>query len=240
MKDPNLPATLQYSHTERILVALDCIVFGFENNQLKILLVKRDLEPESGAWSLMGDFLRQRENLDDAAKRVLHQLTGLEDVYMEQLHTFGNTDRDPVERTLSVAYFALIKTQNLDNELARSHSAKWFSLDQIPELIFDHQDMVDAARERLKFQASHHPIGFELLPKKFTIPQLHQLYEAIFNNEIDKRNFSRKVLSMNILTKTNEKQKGFSKRGAFYYTFEKSNYDSLIQSGSSFFVKVLK
>ncbi|MGR3808874.1 NUDIX hydrolase [Jiulongibacter sp. NS-SX5] len=207
----------QYGKQTKCLVALDSIIFGFDGTKLKLLLVKRGIEESKNVWSLMGGWLQPDESLDEAASRILQALTGLTDVYLEQLTVFGKPDRDPIERTVAVTYFALINVEDYDSFELGNYHAEWFDLDQLPELLFDHKEMVDNAILRLRNKAAFHPVGFELLPEKFTIPQLQKLYEAIFNTEFDKRNFSRRILSSGLLTKLNEKQKGFSKKGAFLY-----------------------
>jgi 8-oxo-dGTP diphosphatase len=222
-----------YPHTKRILVAIDCIIFGFDQNDLKLLLTKRSFQPEKGKWSLIGGFVKENESLDDATKRILFKLTGLRNIFMEEVKVFSGVDRDPVERTISVAYYALIKI-NENLKLSAEYGAHWFSINEIPELIFDHRDMVDAAHQKLKSVAKHQPIGFELLPKKLTIPQLRRLYEAIYQEEFDKRNFSRKILAMNMLEKLNEKDKSSSKKGAYLYRFDKKQYRELIRKGFNF------
>lgn len=232
--------TEQYKNHDRILVALDCIIFGFDRSGLKLLLIKRDFEPEKGKWSLMGGFLDRDEGLDDAADRILHKLTGLKNVYLEQLYGFGEVDRDPVERTISIAYCALINIRSHDKELMDKYSARWFPIDDLPDLIFDHNEMVKAAKSRLKYRASHEPVGFELLPEKFTMPELQILYEGIYETELDKRNFRRRILSMDILTKTNEKQKKYSKKGAFLYKFNEDKYEEKVDQGDSLTFKPIK
>ena len=227
----------QYQHGDRIAVALDCIIFGFDHEGLKLLLVKRDLEPERGRWALMGGLLHKHESLEGAAQRVLHQLTGLKDIYLEQLHAFGAVDRDPVERTVSVAYYALINIRQHDQELMEQYEARWFPANEVPALIFDHGEMVDAARERLRHQASYQPIGFELLPEKFTMPELQRLYEAIYDMPLDKRNFHRRILSMHILQRLDEKQKGTSKKGAYLYQFNQDKYHQMVKKGFTFVFK---
>ena len=215
---------LKYTHQTPILVAIDCIVFGFDGDKLKLLLVQRAIEPEKDRWSLMGGFVQAGESLNLAANNVLKKLTGLEGVYLEQLQTFGEVDRDPTERTLSVAYFALIDIHKYEQQLSTSYHAEWFELDKIPDLIFDHNEMVLTARKRLRYKAALHPILFELLPEKFTIPQLQSLYEGIYDNVFDKRNFSRKILSTGLLIKLGDKDKHNSKKGAFYYKLDKGKY----------------
>lgn len=215
-----------YKGHDRILVALDCIIFGFDRKKLKLLLIKRDFEPEKGNWSLMGGFLQRDESLDEAAHRILHKLTGLGNIYLEQLHGFGEIDRDPVERTISIAYYALINIHDHDEDLVTDYDAQWFDIEDVPDLIFDHNRMVKAAKSRLRHKAATQPVGFELLPDKFTLPELQQLYEAIYETELDKRNFRRRILSMNVLEKTSEKQKKYSKKGAYLYKFDESKYKS--------------
>lgn len=223
----------RYPQADHLLVAVDCIIFGFDKNQLKLLLTKRALEPEKGNWSLIGGFVGKNESLDDAASRILHKLTGLKNIYMEEVKAFSEVNRDPVERTLSVAYYALIK-MNRNNKLSAEYGAQWVPTDKIPPLIFDHLQMVEAAKIKLKTMAKHQPIGFELLPKKFTIPQLRSLYEAIYEEELDKRNFSRKILAMDLLEKLDEKDKKSSKKGAYLYRFDKKRYIELVRNGLNF------
>lgn len=212
----------QYQQQHPYLLALDSIIFGFDGEGLKVLLVKRGIEAET--WSLMGGWLQPNESLEDAASRILFDLTGLTDVYLEQLYAFGNPNRDPITRTVSVAYFSLIKIDDYEATLSDTFQARWFSIYDLPPLLFDHGDMVDLALKRLRYKAAQHPIGFELLPEKFTIPQLQKLYEAIYNTEFDKRNFSRKILSTSLLTKLDEKQKGYSRRGAYLYQVNSNKY----------------
>jgi ADP-ribose pyrophosphatase YjhB (NUDIX family) len=214
----------RYPGQKHYLVAVDCIIFGFDGEHLKLLLIHRGFKPEKDKWSLMGGFVQPTEDLDQAASRILWQLTGLQGVYLEQLETFGNPRRDPVERTISVAYFALIDILQYEQQISTTYHAEWFSLNNFPKLIFDHSAMVDLARKRLRYKASLHPILFELLPEKFTMPQLQNLYEDIYDTTFDKRNFSRKILSTNLLIKQKEKDKSASKKGAFYYKLNKSKY----------------
>jgi ADP-ribose pyrophosphatase YjhB (NUDIX family) len=215
-----------YSKQTRVLAAVDCIIFGFDGEDIKILLIQRGFEPQKGSWSLMGGFVQPEESFEEAASRILKQLTGLDGVYLEQLYAFGNPERDPVERTISVAYFTLIDIHLYEKQLSDDYHAEWFSLNKIPKLVFDHSLMVDMAREKLKYKAAFHPILFELLPDKFTIPQLHSLYEGVYNIELDKRNFSRKLISTNLLVKQKEKEKARSKKGAFYYKLDKRKYSA--------------
>ncbi|GAB3769867.1 NUDIX domain-containing protein [Spirosoma horti] len=208
---------IHYTHPNRILVALDCIIFGYDGEQLKLLIIKRNMEPEQGRWSLMGGFLHDNEDLESAAQRILYDLTGLTNTYLEQLQTFGAVARDPVERTISVVYYSLVNIQDQDIQAIRGHNASWVNLEEKPNLIFDHDTMVEQALRRLRYKAALHAIGFELLPEKFTIPQLQKLYEAIYIRQLDRRNFSRKILSTDLLIGTGEKDTtSVTKKGQLY------------------------
>lgn len=224
----------QYEKSDRLLVATDCIIFGFDGGQLKALLIKRDFEPEKGKWSLMGGFVNKDESVDDAASRILKNLTGLTNIYMEQLATFGDVKRDTAGRVISIAYFALINIENYSNQLQEDHEAHWFPLDKIPAMIFDHREMLEKAKERLQQKVANHPVGFELLPEKFTLPQLQNLYEAIYGTPLDKRNFTRKILDLGILKKLNQKEKESSRKGAFFFVFDKNKYNKLQHEGMKF------
>lgn len=215
-----------YNQKEKVLLAVDCIIFGFDGEDLKVLLIKRDFEPEKGKWSLVGGFLKANETLETSATRILNLYTGLEDIFMEQVATFSAIHRDPLERTVSTAYYALINIKEHAEKLIDQFSAKWFSLNEVPPLIFDHHEMVNHALTRLRNRASTEPIGFELLPKKFTMRQLQRLYESIWNTELDKRNFAAKIRSLDILKKLNEKDKTSSKKGSFLYQFDAKKYEN--------------
>jgi ADP-ribose pyrophosphatase YjhB (NUDIX family) len=227
----------QYKDVDRLVVAVDSIIFGFDRENLKLLLIKRGFEPQKGKWSLMGGFLKRDESLNDAAKRVMYKLTGFKEVYLEQLYGFGKLNRDPVERTISIAFYALINTDKNDKELMERYDAQWFPINDYPDLIFDHNEMVEAAKARLKYKASHQPVGFELLPQRFTLPELQNLYEAIYQTPLDKRNFRRRILSTGVLKKTNEKQKQYSKKGAFLYEFDKEKYEEKRMNGANLVFK---
>lgn len=214
-----------YSEADKVLLAVDCIIFGFDNDDLKILLIQRDFEPEKGKWSLIGGFLKKEEILNSAAIRILNQYTGLQDIYMEQLYAFSEVDRDPVERTISVAYYALINIENHNQEMIQNYNAQWFSISKAPKLIFDHDKMLTHAIRRLRYRTSIKPIGFELLPEKFTMRQLLKLYEAILSKELDKRNFISKINSLGILIKLDEKDMQSSRKGSYLYTFDKEKYE---------------
>ncbi|RKD12890.1 DNA mismatch repair protein MutT [Pelobium manganitolerans] len=222
----------QTSKYIRPLVAVDCLIFGFENQTLKVLLIKRKLQPYQNEWSLMGGFLKDKESADEAASRVLKELTGLEGIFMEQIATFSKFDRDPAERTISIVYSSLIDISKFEAQLNHAYEAHWFKVDEIPALIFDHEEMVAVGRDYLKKKAALQPILFELLGEKFTIPQIQQLYEEVFESSFDKRNFSRKLLGSKLLHKLNEKDKSGSKKGAFYYELDKQtnhyNFNTLL------------
>ncbi len=213
-----------YDLGAKVLLAVDCIVLGFDGEDLKILLIKRDFEPEKGKWSLVGGFLKPGETLELTATRILKRYTGLDDIYMEQVMTFSEVDRDPVERTISTAYYALINIMEHSQKLIHQYSAKWFSVSQAPQLIFDHENMVRAALSRLQNRASSQPIGFELLPEKFTMRQLQKLYEAIWDTQLDKRNFINKIRSLDIVKKLEEKDMSSSRKGSFLYKFDSEKY----------------
>ena len=165
-----------YSQANRLLVAVDCIIFGFDGAELKLLVVHRNMDPERGKWSLMGGIVSPNETCEQAATNILKNYTGLQGVYLEQLHTFSDLSRDPIERVISVAYFALIDINQYAKQLTTEHHPEWFSLDKVPKLVFDHEKMVEMAKERLQYKAASHPILFELMPPKFTLPQLQSLY----------------------------------------------------------------
>jgi 8-oxo-dGTP diphosphatase len=225
-----------YSNHARHLVAVDCIVFGYDldGKELKLLLIKRSFEPEKGKWSLAGGFVEEKESLDDAASRILRNYTGLDRIFLKQSYSFGETGRDPGARVISTAYWALITIRDINNEPAKKTEAQWRSIGTLPEMIFDHTEMVTKALSDLQYQIKIKPLGFELLPEKFTLVQLQDLYEAIYRRRIDKRNFRKKILSMGILEKLDEKERETSKKGAFYYRFNKERYERLEKNGFYF------
>jgi ADP-ribose pyrophosphatase YjhB (NUDIX family) len=216
--------TTYYNINSKFYVSVDCIIFGFDQGELKLLLLKRNFEPAMGKWSLMGGFVQDNESVDDAAKRVLKELTGLEDVFMEQVGTFGDIKRDPGERVISVAYYALVNVNEYDRSLVQQHNAYWIKIDELPPLIFDHPEMIAKARELMKHQASDNPISFNLLPELFTLTQLQNLYEAIYGEQMDKRNFRKRVAMMDFIEKTDFIDKSGSKRGAYLYKFNDKAY----------------
>ena len=214
-----------YNKQKKLLAAIDCIIFGFDGQHLKILLIRRGFEPAKNKWSLMGGFVDSGESLDTAANRILKQLTGLEGIYLEQMYAFGEPKRDPIERTISICYFALIDIHRYERQLTHEYQAEWFNINEAPALIFDHKAMVSMAREKLRYRAGLHPVIFELLPEKFTITQLQTLYEEIYMTALDKRNFLRKIMASGLLIKQNDKDKTGSRKGAFYYGLDKKKYN---------------
>lgn len=225
---------VQHYKSKALKVAVDCILFGFDGKEMKLLLIKRGFEPKKGHWSLMGGFVGPKESVDAAASRVLTELTGLDDVYMEQLHVFGEVGRDPFERTVSIAYFSLIDIHEYEQQISQAFHAEWFPVKKLPNLIFDHRNMIELAKERLRYKAAFHPLIFELLPTRFTLPQLQLVYESLFDVELDKRNFCRKILSSGLLHRLKEKEKLSSRKGAFYYCLDKKKYEAKFNSVLNF------
>ena len=223
-----------YKVNDRFLIAVDCIIFGFKENELCLLLVKRGFDPGKGEWSLAGGFLSKNESLNQAAGRVLKELTGLTDLFMEQVEAFGELDRDPGERVVSSAYYTLINIEDYRQDLVNEFHTKWVDIKSIPQMVFDHNKMVDAALERLRQKAVVQPVGFNLLPEKFTLTQLQRLYEAIYQREFDNRNFRKKFLGLHFIEKLSEKDKVSSKRGAFLYKFNQEKYNEAITTGLNF------
>jgi 8-oxo-dGTP diphosphatase len=225
-----------YSEHARHLVAVDCIIFGYDivEKEIKLLLFKRQYEPAKGMWSLAGGFVEENESLDEAASRILRKITGLVSVFLKQSYSFGETDRDPGDRVISVAYFALIALCDIEKDLALENGVHWRSISELPDLIFDHPKMVKRALADLQSQVKVKPIGFELLPDRFTLVQLQDLYEAIYQRSVDRRNFRKKILSMGILERLDVKERETSRKGAFYYRFNKKNYEKLKENGFYF------
>lgn len=223
-----------YGQQDKMFVATDCIIFGFDEGKLKLLIFKRRVEPLRDNWSLIGSFVNLDEDVEQAATRVLKETTGLANVFLEELKTYGAANRDPGSRVISVAHYALIRINDYDKKLVEKHGAHWHDIEEVPELVLDHNQMVLDALQRLKQKARYQPIGFELLPEKFTLPQLQQLYEAIYQKELDARNFRKKALSHNVLLKLEEKDKTSSRRGAFLFKFDHKTYRKLIKSGYNF------
>jgi 8-oxo-dGTP diphosphatase len=216
-------------------LAVDCVVFGLDEEELKIILIERDKEPYRGKWALPGGFVRIDESLEDAAKRELHEETGIQDVFLEQLYTFGEVDRDPRERVVTVAYYALVNLRDHSIQATRgSRNAAWFSVDDVPKLPFDHNRIVEIAHLRLKGKVTYAPIGFELLPIKFTLTQLQRMYEKILDRNIDKRNFRKRILGMGLLKELDEVQMDVAHRAARLYQFDERKYRQLTEKGFIF------
>ncbi|MEO9801679.1 MAG: NUDIX domain-containing protein [Reichenbachiella sp.] len=215
-----------YVVAEPILVAVDNVIFGFdvEEEKLKVLLFKRKIEPFAGHWSLIGSFVQPHESAVAASSRILTEFTGLDDVFLEQLHCYSSVERDPEDRVISIAYYSLIQLGNHRKELVEKHHAGWFAIDEIPGLVVDHKQMVGDALSKLQEKARRRPVGFNLLPSKFTLPQLFKLYQEIYRQPIDDRNFRKKILATGLLTKLETKDKTSSKKGAFHYQFNKAKY----------------
>lgn len=211
-----------YGQNSRHYVAVDCSIFGYEDGELKLLLYPRGFEPSQGKWSLMGGFVRDKESLEEAAGRVLFQTTGLHDIFLEQVSAFSKPDRDPGARVISVTFVALIRIDLHDQELASQNGAKWWPVKKLPEMIFDHAEMVRNSLSYLQHKAVVVLLGKELLPEKFTLMQLRNLYEALFLRPFDPGNFRKKVLSLDILERLDEKNTSESRKGAYYYRYIKS------------------
>lgn len=216
--------TQYYREHSKVWVSVDCIVFGFENNQLKLLIGRRKMDPGRGEWSLYGGFVRDDEGLDEAANRVLYSLTGLKEIYMKQVGAFGAVDRDPGERVISVAYCALINVNDYDDKLRQQYELEWADLGQLPKLYSDHNQMVSKAISLLRRRIKTEPLSFNLLPDLFTLTQLQHVYEAILGSPIDKRNFRKRIKQIDFIEKTELIDKKTSKRGAALYRFNKKMY----------------
>lgn len=228
-----MPHTYEFP---RPALTVDCVVFGLdEQNLLKVMLIKRNLTPFRGEWALPGGFVRIGESLEAAAMRELHEETGIQKVFLEQLYTFGDLNRDPRDRVVTVAYYALVNlAEQKIHAQTDASAAAWFAISDLPPLAFDHDRILATAIARLKGKVRYEPIGFELLPKKFTLSQLQKLYETVLNTKLDKRNFRKKILSMDLLIDLNEMQKDVAHRAAKLYRFDEQKYRKLKQRGFNF------
>ncbi len=227
-----MPFTYQYP---RAALAVDCVVFGLDDEELKVLLIERDGEPFAGKWALPGGFVRLDETLDDAARRELAEEAGVERVYLEQLCSFGDLDRDPRERVVTVAYYALVKlADHRVRGATDARDAAWFAAGDVPRLAFDHNQILAVALDRLRSKVRYQPLGFELLPPKFTLTELQRLYEVVLEQPLDKRNFRKKVLSMGLLDELDEVQKDVAHRAARLYAFNKKRYRQFQRRGFHF------
>ncbi len=229
-----MPYTYEF---ERPNLTIDCVVFGLdvEEKDLKAMLIQRDIPPFEGQWALPGGFVRVGETLEETALRELREETGIEKVFLEQLYTFGKLNRDPRERVVTVAYYALVNlNEHRIQATTDARKAAWFSVNDLPALAFDHDDIVEVALKRLKGKLRYEPIGFELLPKKFTISQLQTLYEIVLERKLDRRNFRKKILSMGVLIDTDEVQEDVAHRAAKLYQFDEKKYRQLKKRGFDF------
>ena len=219
----------------RPALTVDCVIFGLDERDLKVLLVQRDLEPFAGKWALPGGFVNVGEAVEMAAKRELAEETGVKRIFLEQLYTFGNPDRDPREHVVSVAYYALVRLSDHRIKAATdARNAAWFALDDLPQLAFDHAKILKMAHDRLRNKIRYQPIGFELLPAKFPLRALQNLYEVILDRTIDKRNFRKKILGMSVLEELDEIEQDVSHRAAKLYRFDKQKYRALAKAGFLF------
>ena len=214
-----------YSEHSKVWLSVDCIIFGFDDGKLKILIGKRQMDPGRGEWSLYGGFVSNDESVDEAASRTLYELTGLRNLYMRQVGAFGKVDRDPGERVVSIAYYALINVNDYEDNLLKEHGLQWVNIEEIPQLYSDHNEMVKKARKMMQQKLAHEPVGFRLLPALFTLTQLQRLYEAVNGAELDKRNFRKRIKEMDYIEKTELIDKTSSKRGAYLYRFNKRAYN---------------
>jgi 8-oxo-dGTP diphosphatase len=227
-----MPHTYQYP---RAALTVDCVVFGFDGGELKVLLIQRGMEPFKDKWALPGGFVRVEETIDEAAHRELVEETGLKNVFLEQLYTFGALERDPRERIVSVAHYALVKLSDHQAKAATdAANAEWFPLTKLPKLAFDHAEIVKVALARLQGKVRYQPIGFELLPAKFTLSELQRLYEAILGTELDKRNFRKKVLGFGLLVPLKESRMTGRHRPAQLFRFDAEKYEKLKKRGFNF------
>ena len=218
-----------YSNHPKHFVSVDCVIFGYRNDELCLLLYPRGFEPSQGKWSLMGGFIQKNESSEEAAKRVLTQTTGLKNIYLEQVETFAQPNRDPEARVISISYYALSRMDEYDEKSVREHGAHWWPITELPQMIFDHTNMVEKALIKLQQKSGYSLVGKELLPEKFTLMQLRKLYEAIFQREFDPGNFRKKILSLDTLQRLNTKNYSESKKGAFYYKCQNSKSEKILE-----------
>ena len=214
-----------YGEHSKVWLSVDCIIFGFDEGKLKILIGRRQMDPGRGEWSLYGGFVNADESVDDAATRTLYELTGLRNLFMRQVGAFGKVDRDPGERVVSIAYYALINVKDYDDALRVQHGLEWMDINAVPQLYSDHNEMVAKARKMMRQKLATEPVGFRLLPSLFTLTQLQKLYEAVNGEELDKRNFRKRIKEMDYIEKTELIDKSYSKRGAYLYRFNNRVYE---------------
>ena len=214
-----------YSQHSKVWVSVDCIIFGYDEGKLKVLIGRRQMDPGRGEWSLYGGFVAADENIDEAASRTLSELTGLRNLYMRQVGAFGSVDRDPGERVISIAYYALINVKDYDERVRMEHSVEWMDVNGLPKLYSDHNEMIRKALKLMRQKLRTEPIGFRLLPSLFTLTQLQRLYEAVNGEELDKRNFRKRIKDMDFIEKTELIDKTGSKRGAYLFRFNRKAYN---------------
>ncbi len=216
-------------------LSIDCVIFGFEKSRLEILLIKRARNPAKARWALPGGFIKKEELVEDSVKRILKATTGLQNIYLEEIKVFDELDRFPLWRVFTIGYFALISPERYKLTTGiDTTEVKWFPLADLPELPFDHKKIIDAALNKLRNRVKHGPIGFELLPLKFTLPQLQNLYETILDKKVDKRNFRKKIMNMYLIRRLKEKDKYNIKRAAYLYKFDVKNYNKFKERGFIF------
>lgn len=223
-----------YSNTPKFMTAVDCIILGFKEKELHLLLTRRPVEPFKNEWSLMGGFMDENESLNEAAKKILYRYTKQKNIYMEQVGAYGEVNRDTGGRVVSVAYYALVRMDAFDISLAQEFDATWINVKELPPLVFDHNMMVEDALTQLRFRVAMKPVIFKFFEDKFTLTALQDLYEAIFQRPTDKRNFRKKMMQMDILNKHAEKDMANSRRGAHYYSFSETKYFDFIEKGNQF------
>ena len=228
--------TYSYEY-ERPGLTVDCVIFGLnlDEESLKVMLIERDVEPFAGMWAIPGGFVRNGETLSEAAMRELREETGITDVFLEQLYTFGDPGRDPRGWIVSVGYYALVSPEKHSiRATTDARQARWFPVTSVPRLAFDHAEILATALGRIRGKLTYAPIGFELLAEKFTIKQLQKLYEIVLDRKLDNRNFRKKIFAMDVLRELNEKQKGVAHRAARLYKFDERKYKQLIRRGLNF------
>lgn len=214
-----------YSQHSKFYVSVDCIVLGFDSNQLEVLIGRRQMDPGRGEWSLYGGFVEPEESLDDAARRVVHDLTGMDHLYMRQVGAYGAVDRDPGDRVISIAYCALMNVGDYDDSLREKYGLEWVTLDKLPELYSDHRQMIHDAIKQLRRRINTQPLSFNLLPEYFTLTQLQHVFEAVLGGEIDKRNFRKRVKQIDFIQQTDKIDHTTSRSGARLYRFDREKYE---------------
>lgn len=220
---------------ERLSAAIDCVIFGFDAGELKVLLTKRAIMPSMADWCFPGGLIKINETGEEAVRRILEKETSIKDMFLEQLYTFTSIDRDPRYRVVSIAYYALVNIAKWEVHAGENTcDVQWFALSELPPLAFDHKEILDVAKERLQGKIKYQPIGFELLDEKFTIPELHKLYETVLQTELDRRNFSKKILKFDLLIDLGEYQRGARNRAPKLYKFDDKRYQELSKRGFYF------